>query len=99
MRSPRNTTILIIAVAVLVATSWFFIQRREVVADKKVVRLAAVPAAYYLPLMVAHDMGLFSKYGLRSELILFNNNNDMMNVLLHGDAEVSGLGSGGAFSL
>jgi ABC-type nitrate/sulfonate/bicarbonate transport system substrate-binding protein len=99
MRSPRNRIILIIAVALLVATSWFFIQRRGVVVDKKVVRLAAVPAAYYLPLMVAHDRNLFSKYGLRSELILFNNNNDMMNALLHGDADVSGLGSGGAFSL
>lgn len=61
--------------------------------------MVGVPAAYYLPLMVAQDQHLFEKYGLRSELTLKNNNNDMMNMLLHGDADVSALGSGGAFPL
>jgi ABC-type nitrate/sulfonate/bicarbonate transport system substrate-binding protein len=66
---------------------------------KGIIRLAGVTAAFYLPLMVAHDEKLFEKYGYSSELTLFNNNNDMMNALLHGDADVSALGSGGAFAL
>jgi ABC-type nitrate/sulfonate/bicarbonate transport system substrate-binding protein len=65
----------------------------------KVVRLAVVPSAFHLPLMVAHDRQLFAKHGLTSEVLVFNNTNDMMNALLHGDADVSGLGSGGVFPL
>jgi ABC-type nitrate/sulfonate/bicarbonate transport system substrate-binding protein len=69
------------------------------VGRRGVIRLAGVTAAFYLPLMVAHDEKLFAKYGYDSDLVLFNNNNDMMNSLLHGDADVSALGSGGAFAL
>jgi NitT/TauT family transport system substrate-binding protein len=49
--------------------------------------------------MVAHDQHLFEKHGLKSEVLVFNNTTDMMNALLHGDADVSGLGSGGVFPL
>jgi ABC-type nitrate/sulfonate/bicarbonate transport system substrate-binding protein len=66
---------------------------------QEVVRMAAVKAAYYLPLMVAQDQHLFEKRGLKSDLLFFNSNNDMMNAFLHGEADISALGSGGAFSL
>jgi ABC-type nitrate/sulfonate/bicarbonate transport system substrate-binding protein len=67
--------------------------------QQRIIRLAGVTASFYLPLMVAHDENLFKAYGFSSDIRLFNNNNDMMNALLHGDADVSALGSGGAFAL
>ncbi len=80
-----------------------FVTRRKEAAgppeDQCRVRIAAVPAAFYLPLFVAHDQGFLSAAGCSSEVILFNSVNDQMTALLHGDAEVSGLGSGGAFAL
>ncbi len=95
----RRIGILIIAVLAVALAIWV-IQKVCIAPDVTgVVRLAGVPAAFYLPLMVAHDQAMFEQHGLKSELVLFNNNNDMMNALLHGDVDLSGLGSGGAFSL
>lgn len=67
--------------------------------SEQVVKLAIVRSAFYLPLMVAHDQKFFSKYNLKSEIVLFNNVNDMLNSLLKGDTDVTALGSGGAFAL
>lgn len=97
----KLTKLLTLTLAIVLVAGVFvlLLKRAPPPEEKEVVRLAGVTAAYYLPLMVAHDKDLFAKYGLKSDLILFNNNNDMMNALLHGDADVSALGSGGAFSL
>lgn len=89
--------LLVLSVGVIIG--WKIYTRKQKPQEPNVVHLAAVPAAFYLPLMVAHDQHLFEKYGLKSDLILYNNNNDMMNAVLHGDADLAGLGSGGAFPL
>jgi sulfonate transport system substrate-binding protein len=100
--SPKR---IIVAVALLIVLfvgaviAWKLYKRTKPPRQDNVVHLAAVPAAFYLPLMVAHDQALFEKYGLKSDLKLYNNNNDMMNAVLHGDADLGGLGSGGAFPL
>ena len=65
----------------------------------RVVRLAVSQAAFYLPLMVAYDQKLFESHGLASDLIFFNNTNDVINAFLRGDAEVAAIGSGGVFAL
>jgi ABC-type nitrate/sulfonate/bicarbonate transport system substrate-binding protein len=99
-RAGRRTIgILIFAVIVIAFSVWVVQKIWFPPKPKGVIRLAGVPAAFYLPLMVAHDQALFERYGLKSEIVLFNNNNDMMNALLHGDVDLSGLGSGGSFSL
>lgn len=93
-RSTGSSSLFIIAFCILAVAC-----RSGTDQQTQTVRLAGVPAAFYLPLMVAHDRNMFQEHGMKSELVLFNNNNDMMNALLHGDADVSGLGSGGAFAL
>lgn len=63
------------------------------------ITIAAVPAAFYLPLMVAHDQGFFEELGYTTDLVIFNSVNDQMNAVLRGDADLGGIGSGGLFAL
>ena len=41
----------------------------------------------------------FESHGLASDLVFFNNTNDVINAFLRGDAEVAAIGSGGVFAL
>ena len=92
-RHQRHRLIILSVIGVIVLLLGAVLSYRRYSGTKdrtQVVRLAGVPAAFYLPLMVAQDQAMFQDYGLKSELILFNNNNDMMNALLHGDATLAG---------
>ncbi|MGA2770716.1 MAG: ABC transporter substrate-binding protein [Bryobacteraceae bacterium] len=95
-RRLRFSVLLTVLLAVFAIGAWWWLRPQPL---SGTVRLAAVPTAYYLPLMVAVDQHLFEKHGYKPSLVIFNNNNDMINALLRGDAEVSALGSGGAFAL
>jgi ABC-type nitrate/sulfonate/bicarbonate transport system substrate-binding protein len=95
-RRVRIALVLLLAAVVSGGAIWWFVSRRP---SGPVVRLAIVPAAYYLPLMVASDQKLFERHGLRSEVVSFNSNTDMINSLIKGETDVSALGSGGAFPL
>ena len=75
------------------------VQRTTAQPLPRVVRLAVSQAAFYLPLLVAHDQKLFESHGLASDLVFFNNTNDVINAFLRGDAEVAAIGSGGVFAL
>jgi ABC-type nitrate/sulfonate/bicarbonate transport system substrate-binding protein len=86
----------VMILAVASVALWFGLRPKPIVGT---VRLGAVPAAYYLPLMVAVDQHLFEKYGYKGDLDVSNNNNEMINKLLRGEVQVSALGSGGAFPL
>ncbi len=46
-----------------------------------------------------YDQKLFESHGLASDLVFFNNTNDVINAFLRGDAEVAAIGSGGVFAL
>jgi ABC-type nitrate/sulfonate/bicarbonate transport system substrate-binding protein len=92
----RIALVSLTTVAVGGAAIWWFASRPP---SGPIVRLAIVPAAYYLPLMVAHDQKLFERHGFRSTIESFNSNTDMINSLIKGDTDVSALGSGGAFPL
>lgn len=95
-RRVRITLVSLLVVVVGGAAIWWFASRPP---SGPIVRLAIVPAAYYLPLMVANDQKMFERHGLRSEIVSFNSNTDMINSLIKGDTDVSALGSGGAFPL
>jgi ABC-type nitrate/sulfonate/bicarbonate transport system substrate-binding protein len=90
-------TIVAAAIVCLIVLGVWFVSSR--LRDSRVVHLAGVKSAFYLPLMVAHDRNMFERFGLRSELDLFDDNVSMLNALIRKDADVSALGSGGAFPL
>jgi NitT/TauT family transport system substrate-binding protein len=95
----KRVVVALIGVVVLAAVSiglWFALRPQPVAGT---IKMGAVPAAYYLPLMVAVDQKLFEKQGFKGDLTIFNNNNDMINALLRSEVQVSALGSGGAFPL
>src|ERR1035441_5683676 len=96
-RSPLENRIIfvLVGVTILAVVSlglWFWLRPKPIVGT---IRLGVVPAAYYLPLMVAVDQHLFEKYGYKGDLDISNNNNEMINKLLRGEVQVSGVGSGG----
>lgn len=67
--------------------------------SKPHIRISVSPAAFFLPLIVAHDERLFEKHGVASELIVLNSTSVALTYFLRGDAELTAVGSGGAFLL
>lgn len=67
--------------------------------QQETVKAGFVPAAYYLPFYVAIENGYFAEEGLQLEKIDFGSVSDQVNALIHGDIDITALGSGGGFPL
>jgi NitT/TauT family transport system substrate-binding protein len=67
--------------------------------QQETVKAGFVPAAYYLPFYVAIENGYFEEEGLQLEKIDFGSVSNQVNALIHGDIDITALGSGGGFPL
>lgn len=82
--------LLIVMVIALVACS----------ADRtKVIRMGAVPAAYYLPIFVVQEKGFLKTRGYESRVEVFSANTNMMDAFLTGNLEIAAQSSGTLFPL
>ena len=67
--------------------------------QQETVKAGFIPAAYYLPFYVAIENDYFAEEGLQLEKIDFGSVSDQVNALIHGDIDITALGSGGGFPL
>jgi len=67
--------------------------------QQETVKAGFVPAAYYLPFYVAIENGYFEEERLQLEKIDFGSVSNQVNALIHGDIDITALGSGGGFPL
>ena len=65
----------------------------------KVVKMGAVPSAFYLPIFVVQEQGLLKKRGYDSTVEVFNANTNMMDAFIAGNVDLAAQSSGTMFPL